>query len=295
MLQGKTPTVDVKAIQQAGYPVVVWTVNDPGRMGELLQLGVDGVISDRPDLLMQEVTKAGKKIDAQGHRGGRNLRPENTLPAFEGGLDQLVSTLETDTGVTKDHVSIISHEQFLNPQTCRLADGSPYMEENRIWIKDTTMAEAAGRFICDKVFRGPDQRNDLALSPVAVAFAREHQMTSPYAPTNVTQLGEFVSYYGRYYRSGPGKTAPNAPARARNAETVRFNLETKLTPKDEALGHTFDPETFAETLAGTIQKQNLESRADIQSFDFRTLEIVQRKFPHIRTVYLMESLTALHR
>ena len=25
-----------------------------------------------------------KKFDAQGHRGGRGLRPENTLPAMEG-------------------------------------------------------------------------------------------------------------------------------------------------------------------------------------------------------------------
>lgn len=36
-----------------GYPVVVWTVNDPARMQELIALGVDGIISDRPDLVLE--------------------------------------------------------------------------------------------------------------------------------------------------------------------------------------------------------------------------------------------------
>ena len=35
-----------------GRHVVVWTVNDPARMAELAGIGVDGLISDRPDLLV---------------------------------------------------------------------------------------------------------------------------------------------------------------------------------------------------------------------------------------------------
>jgi glycerophosphoryl diester phosphodiesterase len=34
-----------------GVRVVTWTVNDPARMQELLDAGVDGIITDRPDLL----------------------------------------------------------------------------------------------------------------------------------------------------------------------------------------------------------------------------------------------------
>ncbi|MCP4427904.1 MAG: glycerophosphodiester phosphodiesterase, partial [Chloroflexi bacterium] len=33
-------------------------------------------------------------FDAQGHRGARGLKPENSLPAFETALDLGVTTLE---------------------------------------------------------------------------------------------------------------------------------------------------------------------------------------------------------
>lgn len=41
---------DLAAAHDAGLLVVPWTVNEPERMAELLALGVDGLITDRPDL-----------------------------------------------------------------------------------------------------------------------------------------------------------------------------------------------------------------------------------------------------
>ncbi len=300
LLRGSSPVLDFRAVQAAGFPVVVWTVNDPVRLRELMAQRIDGIISDRPDFLRQELARAREnaltsedkayfaRFDAEGHRGGRDLRPENTLPAFEAGLDNLITTIETDTGVTADHVSLISHEQFINPQTCRQADGSPYTEENRIWIKDITMAEAQKRFICDKIFRGPQQQNDLQLSPVAVAFAQAKGFRNPYAPTNAEQLFDFAAYYVEYYKQGAGEKHPQAEARWRNAAKVRFNLETKITPASSEQRHTFGPDVFVKTLGGVIKAKGMEARSDVQSFDFRTLAITRQEYPEIQTVFLLE-------
>lgn len=43
----------VPAALARGLKVYVWTVNDPARMRELMQAGVSGIITDRPDLLLR--------------------------------------------------------------------------------------------------------------------------------------------------------------------------------------------------------------------------------------------------
>jgi glycerophosphoryl diester phosphodiesterase len=41
----------VRAAHRAGLHVHVWTINEPAEMRALLDLGVDGVMTDRPRLL----------------------------------------------------------------------------------------------------------------------------------------------------------------------------------------------------------------------------------------------------
>lgn len=303
---------DMQSIRQAGYPIVAWTVNDKPRMLELMGLGINGIISDRPDLLLQAVREFdangdgmpgdyldadglidGKKFDAQGHRGGRNLRPENTLPSMEAALDNLMVTLETDSGISRDAVPIISHDPYIEAGKCRRADGAPYTHDNQALIKDFSVGEIQSMFICDMTFRGPSQLNDRALSPVAVAYAASRGLLDPYVMPTVQQLFDFVNFYVDYYRSGAGSGHADAARRWHNAARVRFNIETKINPRSDrdARGvvykeRTVDFVTMADKLAGLIAANGMAERADVQSFDFRTLLHVQEKFPRIRTVYL---------
>jgi glycerophosphoryl diester phosphodiesterase len=307
--------VPVAELQRAGFKVVPWTTNDPEKMRAIIRLGVDGLISDRPDLLQKVVAEERASSPAQaaklkdfnvsGHRGGRGLRPENTLPAFESGMDNLIDTIETDTGVTTDHVSLIWHDQFLNPQSCRKADGSAYVLESRVYIRDISSHDAQAMFICDKVHFGPDQKNDLALSPVAVAFAAKEHLVSPYVPTYVEQLFRFTAFYTDYYRNGAGKTNPHAKERTAEGERVHFNLETKIlpdrlppavagnqdvkVPAEMFQNQTVGPQVFVDTLCGAIKRNHMESRSDVQSFDFRTLMLVEEQYPAIATYYLTDN------
>lgn len=316
VLSGRVP---LAALQQAGFKVVPWTTNDPEKMRAVIRLYPDGLISDRPDLLQRvlaeerasspEQARRLREFKVSGHRGGRGLRPENTLPAFEVGLDNLIDTIETDTGVTTDHVSLIWHDQFLNPQSCRRADGAAYTLEHRVYVRDISMPEAQKTFICDKVHFGPDQKNDLALSPVAVAFASHEHLMSPYVPTYVEQLFRFTAFYAEYYRHGAGKRHAHAADRAGAAERVHFNLETKVlpdrlppavagnqdvkVPAEMFENHTVSPQVFVETLCGAIERNHMEARSDVQSFDFRTLILVEEQFPAIQTFYLTDNARLL--
>lgn len=51
---GRLPFLSPALVRRAhrlGVRVVVWTVDEPAAMHELLDMGVDGIITDRPDVL----------------------------------------------------------------------------------------------------------------------------------------------------------------------------------------------------------------------------------------------------
>ena len=303
---------DLTSLNRAQHDVVVYTVNDTLNMQKQIELGVQGIISDRPDLLYQVVSQFDADqdgqpdyltneglinldvFDAQGHRGARNLRPENTLPSMEAALDFLMPTLETDCGITKDGIAVLDHDPHIEASKTRKADGTPYEFEDEVLVKDFTLAEIQQTFIADKILPGrPAQTNELSLSPVAVTFAAENQLIDPYVMPSLQQLFDFVEMYVAYYKTGAGSTHPMAELRWKNAARVRYNIETKINPRTDTddrgevfAERTAGPEVFTQVIAETIQRNSLEKRADIQSFDFRTLLLSQKTYPAIRTVCL---------
>ncbi len=295
---------DIAQLHRAGYQVVPYTINDAEEMARLIALDVDGIISDRPDLLYQVVAEHDADgdgtpgdwllddgridpaaFDAQGHRGARNLRPENTVPAMEAALDHLMNTLEFDTGITSDGIAALNHDPEISAQKCRNEDGSSYEASDEVFVKDLTLDELQSRFVCDKVFRGDAQDNDLDLSPVSAAFAAAEGF-NPYAMPSLSQVLSFVEYYATWYETGPGATEDGAKAKAANASTVRFNIETKLNPTPAGMAKTLDPQAFVDSIMDSVTTASVGERTFIQSFDWRSLLLMHEQHPSVQTVAL---------
>jgi len=45
-----------------GVRVIPWTVNDPAQIAKLLEMRVDGIISDRPDRVREEMKRRGMEL-----------------------------------------------------------------------------------------------------------------------------------------------------------------------------------------------------------------------------------------
>jgi glycerophosphoryl diester phosphodiesterase len=192
-------------------------------------------------------------FDLQGHRGARGLAPENTLPAFERALDIGVTTLELDIGVTADGVVVIHHDPYLNPATARDAGGHWLAGSKGPLIKSLTLAQL--------------QAYDVGRINPQTPYARTFDTQQPRDGTRVPTL---ASLFDR--------------AKALGANEVRFNIETKINPGEP--NDTVSAEAMTRALLKVIEDAGMTKRVTIQSFDWRTLQLVQRLAPALATVYL---------
>ena len=195
-------------------------------------------------------------FDKQGHRGCRGLMPENTLPAMIKAIDLGVTTLEMDAVITRDGHVILSHEPFFNHEITTKPDGSfvSEAEEKSLNIYNFSYHEI--------------KRFDVGLKPHP-RFTRQ-QKVSAVKPL-LAELIDSVEQYCRLHRRAP----------------VFYNIETK---SDSTTDNHFHPEParFVDLLMQVIKEKKVEDRVIIQSFDFRTLQVMQKKYPGIMTAMLIE-------
>lgn len=207
----------------------------------------------RGALLLAALLSCGAwSFDLQGHRGARGLAPENTLPAFERALSLGVTTLELDVGVTADGQVVVAHDPYVNPLITRDAGGQ--------WLPGS---------------RGPLIRL-LTLAQLQAYDVGRIQPDTPYART-------FASQEARDGTRVPTLAQVFALVKAR-AAPVRFNIETKLDPANP--DNTVSPETMTRAVLAAVREAGMQQRVSIQSFDWRSLQLVQQLEPSIPTVYL---------
>jgi glycerophosphoryl diester phosphodiesterase len=213
------------------------------------------------------MTAHAAAFDLQGHRGARGLAPENTLPAFARALSIGVTTLEMDAGLTEDDVVVIAHDRRLNPDIVRGSDGR-WLAGRTPAIREMTYRELQ-RYDVGRIKPGSDYSR---------RFPEQRRQDKVRIPT-LEEVFELTRH-------------------ARNAE-VRFNIETKISPEEPE--DTAPPEVFARALIKVVRDNGMAGRTTIQSFDWRTLAIVQKEAPEIATAYLssqqqtLDNIQAGHR
>jgi glycerophosphoryl diester phosphodiesterase len=206
-------------------------------------------------LLLLSLALAGPTFafDLQGHRGARGLAPENTLPAFEKALRIGVDTLELDIGLSADNVVVISHDPYLSPLIVRDAKGEWLAGTRGPLIRSLTHAQLQ-TYELGRIKPG---------TPYANQFSTQEAVDGSRMPT-------LAALFDRVKQMG--------------ASNVRFNIETKIDPNRP--DDTATPEVMAQALVKAIRDAGMAGRVTVQSFDWRTLRIVQQIAPEIPTAYL---------
>jgi glycerophosphoryl diester phosphodiesterase len=191
-------------------------------------------------------------FDIEAHRGGRALFPENTLPSFANALSMGVDTLELDIGVTSDQAIVVSHERGLNPDLARGADGA-YVAPPGIPFVQLRL-EDVKKYDVGQIRPG---------STYAAQFPDQRSVPGTRIPT-LKEVFDLVRKSGDRH--------------------VRFNIETKIDPNHPL--ESPDPEHFVTLLLDLLRAEKSTDRVMVQSFDWRTLQLVQKMNPAIPTVYL---------
>jgi glycerophosphoryl diester phosphodiesterase len=198
-----------------------------------------------------------ERFDTQAHRGGRGLMPENTVASMMNGLAFGVATLEMDVVITKDKKVILSHEPFFNSEITTKPDGSLVNpeEEKELNIYKMDYADVVKYDVGLKPHpRFPKQEKKAAVKPL---------------------LSDVFDAVKNYMKEA-------------KRPYPFFNIETKSQPASDNLYHPA-PAEFVDLLMDVIKNYDLEKQVIIQSFDFRTLQYLHKKYPHIKTAMLVEA------
>ncbi len=200
-------------------------------------------------------TSFAQAFDLQGHRGARGHLPENTLAAFTRALEIGVATLETDAVITKDGVVALGHDPRLNPDLVRNAKGE-WLDAKGPAITTLSYAEL--------------QTYDVGRIKPGTRYAQTFASQQPLDGTRMPTLASLFEL-----------------VKTKKAEHIRFDIETKLSPLDPEA--TLAPAEFVTALLAVINQHGMGKRVQIQSFDWRTLRIIEKTQPEIETVCLSSS------
>jgi glycerophosphoryl diester phosphodiesterase len=189
------------------------------------------------------------------------LMPENTIRAMRKALELSVRTLEMDIAISQDKQVLLSHDPFMNADFVYRPDGSPIAKAEEKTLRLVGLPYAGIR------------RYDVG-SHGNPTFPRQQKLLA-YKPL----LAEVID-------------SAEAYARHLHRPTPTYTIGTKMTPAGDGIYHPA-PDEFVRLLLAVVNTKGIQDRVIIQSFDPRTLEVVHRLQPTLRTALLVENQQSL--
>ncbi|GAA3236753.1 glycerophosphodiester phosphodiesterase family protein [Actinocorallia longicatena] len=198
-----------------------------------------------------------RRVEVQGHRGARGLRPENTLPAFAHALELGVDGVEFDVGLTSDGVVVVHHDQTLSALTT--VDVAPLTPDDPKYpyvgwrIRELTLAQIK----------------------TVDSGVRRFEPGDPFSMTQLPLPGTPVATLAEVSRLVGGVPG------------VKLAVELKTDPSwpDAEVGE------FVATVCRVLDSQNLLRRTRLLGFDWRFLKHARRLAPKAGRVALAEPPT----
>lgn len=193
-------------------------------------------------------------FNKEGHRGTRGLMPENTIPAMYKAIDYDVNTVEVDVVYSKDGKVVISHDVYFHTDITTTPDGRQLTAKEGQQLLLYSMNYDSIRKYDVGLKRHPD-------------FAEQKKMPA-YKPL----LGELIDSTDLYAAS--------------KGKKILYNIELKTNPAHDG-SKTPAVEVFVDGVMQVVKEKKVENRSYLQSFDFRPLKIIHKKYPGIVTAVLI--------
>lgn len=198
-------------------------------------------------------------FDLEAHRGGRDVRPENTLYSYAYAIELGATSIECDMQLTKDGQIVMSHNPILNSDITRDKNGN-YIENNKYDIRLMTVDELK-KFDVGVMDQNCGEYYDLH---------GKTQFTYDAKIPTLEELMQLIQSYGD--------------------KNIVLNIETKSYPDPASAGYknNADPKKFVEIFNNIVKKYDMEDRVVLQSFDWQTLIEMKKLNPNISTSALWQ-------
>jgi glycerophosphoryl diester phosphodiesterase len=198
---------------------------------------------------------AQQKLDAQAHRGGMALMPENTIPAMLNGVKIGVKTLELDVVISADGKVVVSHDPYMSAAFMSKPDGSFITKEEEKSLALYQMSyDSISRF-----------KSGIKPHPM---FPEQMKLE-----THKPLLSDLIDSVEAYVK-------------ANKLKPVYYNIETKCSPMGDRK-YNPAPDVFVKTMMDVINKKGIRNRVIIQSFDVRTLQVLHSTEPKVKLSLLV--------